>query len=50
MQVQRNIQVRSCNHYWRGKAISSAYSEWVSVALATQHAKRMGHTVICGLS
>jgi hypothetical protein len=31
------------------KAVSVTYSEYVSVALGTQHAMRMRHTVICGL-
>jgi len=33
-----------------GKAISIAYSECVLVALVIQHAMRMCHIVICGLS
>jgi len=32
------------------KAISITYSECVFVALVIQHAKHMGHTVICVLS
>ena len=46
----RNIDERSCNHCCSGKAISITYSKYVSVALGTQHAKRVGHIVICGLS
>jgi hypothetical protein len=36
-----NIETRSRNHNCRGKAITITYSERVSVALSTQHAKRM---------
>jgi len=32
-----------------GKATSIIYSECVSIALFNEHAKRMHHTVICGL-
>jgi hypothetical protein len=35
---------------FRGKAISITYSECVFVALVIQHAKRMCHSAICGLS
>ena len=49
MYVQRNIDVRSCNHCCSGKAISITYSECVFLALGTQKAKRMCHTVIYGL-
>ena len=37
----RNIEARLCNHCYRGKAISITYSEYVSVTLVIQHAKRM---------
>ena len=46
---QRNIEMRSCNQCWRGKAISR-YSEWAFVALVIQHAKRMRRfmsSVVC---
>jgi len=39
--VQRNIEVRSCNHCCGGKARSITCPECVFAALATQHAKRM---------
>jgi hypothetical protein len=38
--------MRSCNHCCRGKAISIAYSERVSIALAIQHAKRMRYILL----
>jgi len=50
MYVERNGDMRSRNHCCRGKAISSTYSECVSVALVIKHAKRTRHIVICGLS
>jgi hypothetical protein len=46
---ERNIEARSRNRCGRGKAISIACDESVSVALVIQHTKRM-HRVICGLS
>ena len=42
--------VRSCNDYCSRKAISITYSECVFVALVIQHAMRISHIVICGLS
>jgi len=38
---KRNNEARSRNHCYRGKAISIRYSECVSVALFSQHAKCM---------
>ena len=45
----RNIQGRSCDHYFSGKAKSIAYSDCVFVALGIQHAMRMRYTIIYGL-
>jgi len=36
-----SIEARSCNHCCSVKAISIAYSKFVSLALGTQHAMRM---------
>jgi hypothetical protein len=43
---KRNNEVRSSNHFCRGKAISITYCECVSVALVIQHAKRMSHIIL----
>jgi len=48
--IKRNIKVRSCNHFWHGRIISIKYSECVFVALVIQHAIRMRHIFIFGLS
>jgi hypothetical protein len=45
----RNIEARLCNHFYRGKAISITYSEYVSVALVIQHAMRMLRIINCHL-
>ena len=45
-----HVEARSLNHCCRGKAVIITYSECVSVALVIQHAMRMHHSVICGLS
>jgi hypothetical protein len=37
---ERDFKKRSCFHCCRGKAVSTTYSECVSVALLIQHAKR----------
>jgi hypothetical protein len=49
MYVQRNIEARSRNHCYCGKAISITYYECVFVALGIQHAQRMHHIAICSL-
>jgi hypothetical protein len=41
MYVYRNNEARSRNHCCRGKGISIAYSECVSVALVILQAKRL---------
>ena len=38
---KRNTEMRSSSHCCCGKAINITYSEYVSVALATKHTKRM---------
>jgi hypothetical protein len=41
--VQRNVEARSRDHFYCGKAISITYSECVSVALVTQRKCAHGH-------
>jgi len=43
MYVQRNIETRSCDHCWSGKAINITYSECMFVVLGAPY------IVICGL-
>jgi len=47
---KRNIEAFSRTHSCREKAVSITYSECVTVALHIQHAKRIRHTSIFGLS
>jgi hypothetical protein len=49
MNVYRNMEFRSCNHWCCGKAINVAYSESVFVALVIQHAMYMRRIVVCCL-
>jgi len=47
---KQNIEARSCRHCYRGKAISITYSECLFVSAVLQHAMRVRHIGICGLS
>ena len=49
MYIYRNIEARSYSYCCSGEAISITYCECVSVALGSQHGKRMRHIVICDL-
>ena len=49
MYVQRNTEVRSCNHCCSGKVISITYSECLFLALRIQHAIHMRHIAIYDL-
>ena len=44
------MEARSRNHWCSGKAVSITHSEYMSLALVTQHATRMRHIVIYDLS
>ena len=50
MYVWRNIETLLCNHCCSGKARNITYYECLSLVLVTQHAMRMHHIAICGLS
>jgi len=50
MYVNRNIYARLSSHCFSGKEIRITYLEGMFVALRIQHAMRMRHIVICGLS
>ena len=47
---KRNIEARSRNHFCRGKARSTTYSECVSVALVNQHAKSMHRSILSSVA
>ena len=50
MYVQRNIEARSCDQHYSGKATRFTYSECLFLALVIQHAMNMRHIFNCGLS
>jgi hypothetical protein len=50
MYVQHNIETRSRNHGCRRKAISVTYSDRESVALVTQHAKRVRGIIVSAVT
>ena len=50
MCVQRYTELRFCNHCCRGRAINITHSECVFIALSIQHAMRVRHIVIFGVS
>jgi hypothetical protein len=47
---KRNIVARSRNHCCRGRPLSIKYSEYASVALVIQHAKRMRRTTLSSVA
>jgi hypothetical protein len=49
MFIYINTEARSLNYYFRRKAISITYSEYVFVGLVIQHEKCMRHILTCGL-
>ena len=51
MYLESNIEARSCNSFWIGKAIIIiTYSECVFVALGSQHAMRMGCIILSSVA
>jgi len=50
MYYKRNIEARSHNHFCRGKAVRITYSEYASVAIIIQHAKRMRLIILSSLA
>jgi hypothetical protein len=45
-----SIETRSCNHCYRGKAVSISYSECVYVALVIEYAKRMRRVIMSSVA
>jgi hypothetical protein len=43
---EHNFEARSRNHSCRGKAMSIKYSEYVSVAVVSQHATRVRRVML----
>jgi hypothetical protein len=50
MYLYHNIEARSRNNCCLGKAKSITYSEYVSVALCIQHAKRMRRIILSSVA
>jgi hypothetical protein len=50
MYYKCNNEARSSNHCCSGKEISITYSQWVSVALAIQHAQRMRRIILSSVA
>jgi hypothetical protein len=50
MYVWRNTEILSSNNFYRGKAISIAYSEFLCVALVVYHAKRVRSVILAPLA
>ena len=48
--LQRISDVRSCNHFGFGRAITITYSECVFVALVTQHANRTRRVILSSVA
>jgi len=46
MNLELNIEVRSCYHFCRGKAIGISYSKRMFVALVIQHEGRMRSIIL----
>jgi hypothetical protein len=49
MYVKGNIEGRSYNNCYSGKAVNISYSECAFVVLVIQHAIRMRRIAVCGL-